>query len=812
MDFMSKLRIFPIALVTAVAILLASFPAFLTWTDVGAYRAAETETGASFVDYGYIASDPVSVAVDGGDIYILDESGMITRTDGAGNFEKSDVAKGSRCIAAKDGKTYASSRDDALAAFCGAHTGEIAPDGIYILSGESLVRVALPSDGGSFIAGASDGETVYAFESLNGRISLYSFTLGGVTSGGTINGRLVAGDVETGDELVTEITAATVHGEDVYYSTPYSLYALPSPTELTATGGIVSMSAADDGTIYYVTVTGALYSFDGTTPVRMFEAADEIDVSSRKDFVLIADKGNNRVAAVSHDVVLTADVPRPTGAVADYTGSIYVSHGNSVRVFTRSLEPTGVDISFGTSTDPIKNIAIDASNVSGLTLYALTESGIIYSYTDSGAAPAQTGITGVSAFEVSTEGDLYVMRDDGSVAVYYNDNLTASPSKLFGSGTFVDLAIDNAGNVFRATSDSVYKNGEAEAVAVASGITDISVSRTEMSGPRGNVAFGDLLIASDNECGLTVVSGSEAGTDMANDPNDSVYKEFMTGIDDALSDVPYDTDNVIDIRTATDVAEIYGFPVEMPETTGKVGRGEYVIVLGTYDGGRYVYVIAETSDGSRTGFVNADLLSRTKELTDVYGEDFCAPTVTTDIYKYPSVNEKVAIIGEATYGKSYDLLYFVDGYRDSAGGEWCRISFEKDGVEYEGYIPRSRVSVNGVTGGDYRQIVPDAVIKADTEFVDVYGDDRGEFVISTIADGTPVELLEDFSKSKEFTHIQYVSNVETGAVTQGYVRTEFIKMTEASWYQFIFIIVGVILVVAIIAVIIVIVKKRKKID
>lgn len=82
MDFMSKLRIFPIALVTAVAILLASFPAFLTWADVGAYRAAETETGASFVDYGYIASDPVSVAVDGGDIYILDESGMITRTDG----------------------------------------------------------------------------------------------------------------------------------------------------------------------------------------------------------------------------------------------------------------------------------------------------------------------------------------------------------------------------------------------------------------------------------------------------------------------------------------------------------------------------------------------------------------------------------------------------------------------------------------------------------------------------------------------------------------------------------------------------------
>ena len=50
MDFMSKLRIFPIALVTAVAILLASFPAFLTWADVGADRAGETGTGAAFVD------------------------------------------------------------------------------------------------------------------------------------------------------------------------------------------------------------------------------------------------------------------------------------------------------------------------------------------------------------------------------------------------------------------------------------------------------------------------------------------------------------------------------------------------------------------------------------------------------------------------------------------------------------------------------------------------------------------------------------------------------------------------------------------
>ena len=78
--------------------------------------------------------------------------------------------------------------------------------------------------------------------------------------------------------------------------------------------------------------------------------------------------------------------------------------------------------------------------------------------------------------------------------------------------------------------------------------------------------------------------------------------------------------------------------------------------------------------------------------------------------------------------------------------------------------------------------------------------------------GMAGDVLVEISKSKEFTHIQYVSNVETGAVTQGYVRTEFIKMTEASWYQFIFIIVGVILVVAIIAVIIVIVKKRKKID
>ena len=80
----------------------------------------------------------------------------------------------------------------------------------------------------------------------------------------------------------------------------------------------------------------------------------------------------------------------------------------------------------------------------------------------------------------------------------------------------------------------------------------------------------------------------------------------------------------------------------------------------------------------------------------------------------------------------------------------------------------------------------------------------------TVADGTPVEVIGDYTKSEEYTRVRYTD--EEGTVRECWLLTSQVRMTEAGWYQVVMFIVAAVVVLFLAVLVIVFVRRRKKID
>ena len=778
-----KTVIFLIIIALSITFILSFLP-----NNVGT-RAVAAET-ASPLAYTYMMSAPAAVAADGDTLYALDQNGNIVNvTDG---MKIAGKRAGATRLAAGNGRTATNTEADSIAVFCGNYAAEMTPDALLLGDGENKTVIARPQEGHTFASGAMLGNEIYAAVKNGDKYSLFAYDLANDNAK-----TLIKNEIKADGEI---IAMTAVSADEIYYATPYSLYTV-GKSRGEHVGGIISL-ANDGENLYYASRSGEICLYDGERSITILSASEKVSVATRKNFAVFTDEGNNKLTLIKSGATLTADIERPVAAAIDYAGNVYAASENKVKIFTRSLEYVGgeSDMSFGGADDHISEIKIDPSDVTGCTLYALSESGMLRRSTDDSTA------SGIARVEISADGEVYAMKTDGRI-VRFSGDLTEENEVLAG-GDYVDFALDQGGHVYRATTDAIFRDGDASPVFESSGITEIAVSLITLPDSGKAVAYGDLVVIGKDDCASIVIPRATAGTDMRDDEQDAEYTAFLEA---ANSAAPNAADYAIEIRKAETASDVYVFPAETPvDGNSEVGVGANLIMIARYRESAYYYAIAETAKGSVKGFVNINTLSAPLPYDAAYDSDVCAPIKTASVYKYPS--QIAPVVGETALGNSYKLLPFSGAYRDAAGREWCRISFKDAGGEHDGYVLRTNVSINGQTGGYNKDMYTDAVIKADTETVATYIDADGKYELGTIADGTPVKLEETFNKSREFTKITYVSNTDTGATTTCYVRTENIKHTEAGWYQVIFFIVGSVVIVAIAVIIVIVVRKKRRID
>lgn len=779
MNTREKTVIFLIIIAVILGFSLSFLPNNVDW--------AVAEDVSSTLSYAYIMDDPLAVAADGEKLYALDSDGNVIEV--GSTLTVVETRAGAKKLAVSGGRIVTDSADDCVAVFCGNYSGEITPLAIYIGEGDSRTVAAVPDEGFVFESGALDGNVLYAAaRKHNGTAALFAYDFSDNNSK-----TLIKNEITTDN---AEIVAMTVSAGKIRYATSYSLFTVGS-SRGEHIGGIQSLTAGGEN-LYFTTRSGEICAYDGQRTDTLLAAAEKVTVATRKNFAVFTDKGNNLLTLFRDGATLTAQTERPTSAAIDYAGNIYVASENKVMTFTRGLEYVGEesDMLFGGADENIAEIATDPSDVTGCTLYALSDNGTLRRNTDDNTA------SGLKSVEISADGVVYGMRDDGSVVKFSSD--LSSETQVLPDGEFVAFTLDRGDHVYRATADAIFRDNETQPIFVGSGITEIAVSAVTLASPNF-VTYGDMIVISDDGCSSVVLPRASAGTDMRDDETDEKYTEFLIAADGAATET---TDHSPDLRRAETVSDVYMFPAETPVGGNKeIEVGAYVIIIAKYYDSAYYYAIAETKNGSVKGFVNGNTLSDALPLDAEYDSNACAPIMSASIYKYPSPAAEV--VGEATLGTPYAILPFVASYRDSAGREWLRVAF---GNGSGGYILRSNVAVNGHTGGYNKDMYTDAIIKSNEDSVTTYIDSEGKFELGTIADGTPVKLEETFNKSLEFIKITYVSDTETGATTTCYVRTEFVKHTESGWYQVIFFIVGGVVIVAIAVIIFVMIRKKRRID
>lgn len=757
-----------------------------------------TESTGGRLAYGYIMSLPVAVDTDGNRLYVLDSRGQIVSPSSRSVIATEENA--SR-FAVCGGVAVTNKEADARDVFAFETAdgeigrGEITPSAIYFRDpdGENSVFVSA-EENTSFLCGdAFDGKLYVCVRRQNG-VAVVAYDLSDASQ------TLVKNNVVADDEIHS---IAVKSENEIYYATPYSLYRLNGGGE--NVGGITSLST-DGQAIFYTTRSGKVCRRTETgEETILLRAAETVSVATRKNFAVFTDCGNNKITVVRGNTTTSAEVLRPTSATVDYAGRIYVASEERILVYSRTLEPLPEETTTLEGNDEtVTKIGIDPSDVTdNAVIYALTADGILHRTSD------ESTLSDIKRFEIRQNGEIYVMKTDGSVLRYARD--LSGGTEVVAAGDYVDLTVDRAGNLFLTDGTALYKVQSGNPVAV-SGVTfdeasEIAVSSVEIGG-KNAVGFGDIIAFPAGGCESVLVPRAVAGTDMRDDKNDSTLTNFLAAHNTDKANAK--TDNP-DIRKTVMVTEVYAFPSETPNAYGEAGIDTHVIVIAAYPDSDYLYAIVEAPNHSMKGFIRKQAMTDSLPLVKLYEQENCYATVKTKVYQYPTVNSPA--VSETVLGNAYPFCDFVDGYRDSAGRIWYRIFYLEDGFAYEGYIIRSTASFYGYTGGQFKQIVPDATVKADSATVVIYDLLGGAYVpVGSIASGTEIQLEETFKKGNEYTQITYVVDDKTGETRTCYVKTEFVKPTVGTWYQVVMFVVAGVLVAALIVIVIVVIHRRRKID
>ncbi|MBR6788743.1 MAG: hypothetical protein IKM44_02930 [Clostridia bacterium] len=725
------------------------------------------------VTYKFFTSKPVYITASENDLYALTEDGKIINIEDMSVINNSITANNFQAINSeiftprKNGKVFSANLK-----------GEITDTQIFIY--EDTERV-LSDSIGKYLCGVAHENYLFVFEELSNRISLSKINLNDGTS------QTLKYDVDTDAEIIS----VAYDGENVYYATPYSLYST-NRAESYNVGGITSLTTIGKN-LYYTTRSGKICQFTNGNSETLFSTSEKINVDARGSITAFSDYGNHSITVIDDHGNYKIPVSHPSDVAIAYDGSILVSSENKIIKFEGKSGVLKKEYSFADLQENIVQVKTDLFDVSSEMVYAITQNNKLLRSIDNKT------LDNVKAVEVFGK-EIYVLTTSGGV-IKYDENLS-NPSQILSDGNFDGFFMDNAKNVYRYDNLGIYKNTDSVPYSVE-GLTDVALSRTKIT-KNGVLGFGDLITIAKGTCHNGTISRDELGIDML-DNNDS-YKQF---IDSVNNSIPESTNTAHDIYIVEIDCYSYSAPTEMPATDSKrINKGTYAIVLGAYQDTDYAYALIETQGGGIYAFINVNTLSKKLPYTEPK-ENNCTATSIVKIYKHPSITSPQ--VAETTVGKSYLIKNFADEYVDGYSQKWIRIEYSDSNGQMNGYVLRNNVAINGTVGGDYKQIVPNAEIKCDKDFVDTYFDRDTSSVLGKIKNGTKVQMEEEFLKGREFTKITYVVNENTGATSTCFVKTEYLKHTEAGYYQVIMFYVGIVLIVAITIIVIIAVKRKNKI-
>ena len=788
----------PIAVLTATAALLA--------LPLTRPSAAEAATGAAGLSYDYIMSAPLAVAAEGENVYVLDESGEVSSlSDGAvGKFTGETFTPGEAAsadkLAAFGGAVYLYGSDVVAVTSGSAGIYEITENGVALRTdaeSSSPLSVGLTGDA---VTAAADGDALYIVTESGGRYSLIKWSDG--------NTETIAVELPADGN----VTASAVLDGVFYYATDYTLYSLEQPDGCDTRGGIISMAASGDK-LLFTTRSGRVHSYDGSVTETVLGKSGHISVSSRRNTVAFADKGNNRVTVMRDGETTSLPADSPNAAAISYTGEIFTASDNKIVNVSRDAE---VFVSEGIVAD----ICFDIKAVDKDIVYALGENGDL-TEANGGTAIASS----VSAIAPSPEGGVLALGTDGTVTHYAagdNGGYTAVSSFTAAAGTDIDA--DRAGNVYVLSGGEISKYSPDGSTSEKLGVSDIDsfeISEVSFAADGYAVGFGDIVTVGLHSRSTDVIPAGNAGTDMLDGEED---KEAYTAFsDEKFNSSPAPSSERADIAVVTTDTEIYPCPAEMPSDAGTITKGTYVTLVARYEDTDYYLAIAESAEeGSAIGYINVNAVERCDYMTEEetiaeYGPDLRRYVyIVSPIYKYPSeeapVLESSTIDTDSDYNE-FTVAPFVKGYKDAKGGSWYRVVWadaSDKNVTLDGYM---KVSTLSLVSGDQTEPDINGEIRADDGVsAKCYAIVSGEYVENGdfVADRTKVEIVGDYTKSEEYTHIRYKD--ENGTVRDCYVLTGEVILTEAGRYQIVMFVVAGVVAVFLIVLVTVYLRRRKKID
>lgn len=647
----------------------------------------------------YVLSSPVDVSARGSSIYVLLENGLTLSLN-----ENGDVVSESFVSGVAGGQVAALENSFLVVGDCddlasnGTVTYAVKGGTVSLTDGENLSPV--PALAGYYATCVcSYGDLVYLIAERGGEYDLVCYD-------GT------ARTVEENLETDGTVTGVTCYKGNVYYSTEYSVF--PLYAESRNVGGIISITSGDNS-MYYVTKSGKICSFDGSVSktLQRKTGAPVMDIRGTGKIVSYGD------ASVLAGEKYTADA-NVTSVALDYFGNPYYSTKNGiVRADNGNVITKG----------PVDKMIIDRRAVDDARFY-YTRGGDLYDY--SGALLE----SGVTDFDVTADGEIYLL-SGGEVSKRGEGVLFDAPGAL-------GLVSDAGGNVFTFTRTEVVKNGN-ETVHLGRDVAAVYLSR----GTSGDYSFGDLVVIDRTKSSPVVVKSSACGSDMITDEAPFEAGETVM-IENAVN-----LTNATDVRTSKYATFVYPTPAETPGVeAASFAENDYCIILGRAADTDYLFVFAECGGSSRTGYLNERLLSDPVQAVGMNSELKKARSKTL-VYSLPTTSAPT--VGELALGDLVRCLSYVPGYKDAEGREWTRVT---NNTTVNGYVLSDAIRSSSFTPS----VENDAVVSRNGLPVPVYVDAEKTEVIAELAGGTRVARIRT---DKGMAEISFVT--EGGTAAQGFV-------------------------------------------
>lgn len=803
------------AAIIAVTLAGLSFFTYRTSLPVMADTSAVPAYAEAF-SYGYLMSTPVAAVNFGDKTYILDESGNVSAyADGkfssvTQTLVKSDESAPYDKLGVSEDKIYLYGKETVAACF-DKNLYVIKSDKVTVTDAEGVVNenYALPESGNVFTAGYAANGKLYLIEysESSSTNSLWSFD-------GTVKTKL---ENELACDGKISCMAVTDSGE-IYYSTPYSVYSVSLSESINNIGGGITSLSADGDALLYAQTSGKICRYDDGISETLVASSGKISVSSRRRIIAVTDKGNNTLTVFRDGSYKKITAVKPEAVTIGYTGNVFVAGDKYITEYDGSLEETD-KFTVGGNTSVITDICADRAEIAEDIIYALASDGTVYSSV-SNEAIAQDAI----AISAHPEGGFFALLSDGSVNYFASSDSESADETLASIDGAFDISTDRAGNVFRLTDEGIYKNDSASPAYEVSGLTSFAICECEFVSDGDVAGFGDFITIDPDSSNTGLIKSGDAGSDMKNGSEDIAdYDAFKAPYD---SGTPNDENYKTDIRKVIVSTEIYPFPVEMPSVfaansdgnndkyivADEIPEGTFVTVIALYEDTDFCYAIAENRSGKESfkGFMNVKALGDPEQYAD---EEPTKAYVTegTTVRKYPSLSAPEIDNFALTVNSSCTVMPFAENYIDAEGDAWYRIAYKYEDKVYDGYVKSYCISLSGSNMG--HNVDPDFNGKIKCKDGAVCYDLIGEKYVENgnrLADGQQIEIVCEFTKANEYTHIRYVD--ENGETQECYVLTEYVRHTEAGVYQVVMFVIAAIVAAFIVILIVLKVRRKNKID